>query len=89
MPVPKRKRSRARRDKRFANKGLAVKSFSHCSNCKEAISGHQACKHCGYYKGQKVMKTKLDRSLKRLEMQKAKSKQEQMAQAGSEESPKA
>lgn len=53
MPVPKRKRSRARRDSRFANKGLKVKSFALCAHCSEPILPHQACKSCGYYKGQK------------------------------------
>lgn len=72
MPVPKRKRSRARRDKRFANKGLAVKAFAYCSNCKEPLAPHQACKACGFYKGQKVLATKEDRGLKRQQVQKAK-----------------
>lgn len=65
MPVPKRKRSRARRDSRFANKGMEVKSFSLCSNCQEALPGHQACNFCGFYKGRKVLETKMDRALKR------------------------
>lgn len=66
MPVPKRKRSRARRDKRFANKGLKVRSFSKCSQCSEAIIPHVACASCGYYKGKKVLATtKAERSEKR------------------------
>lgn len=71
MPVPKRKRSRARRDKRFANKGLDVKQFTACSNCAEPLATHQACTKCGFYKGHKVMKTKLDRGIKRQETKKA------------------
>ncbi len=67
MPVPKRKRSRPRRDKRFANKGLKVKSFSACSNCSEPLSSHTACKHCGYYKGVKVIRVKSDRGVQRTE----------------------
>lgn len=70
MPVPKRKRSRARRDKRFANKGLAIKAFTVCSNCSEPLATHQACLKCGFFKGQKVMKTKLDRGIKRQETKK-------------------
>lgn len=61
MPVPKRKRSRARRDKRFANKGLKLTSFTHCTQCKEPLSPHTACKQCGFYKGAKVLRTKEDR----------------------------
>jgi len=65
MPVPKRKRSRPRRDKRFANKGLKVKAFTQCANCQEPIAPHQVCDACGFYKGVKIMTTKADRAVKR------------------------
>jgi large subunit ribosomal protein L32 len=65
MPVPKRKRSRARRDSRFANKGVKVKSFATCANCSEPLLPHQACANCGFYKGRKVMATKVERAVKR------------------------
>ena len=64
MTVPKRKRSRARRDKRFANKGLAVRMFTTCANCTEIILPHQACKACGHYKGRQVISTKTERLVK-------------------------
>lgn len=70
MPVPKRKRSRARRDKRFANKGLSVASLTQCQNCKAALATHTACKECGFYKGKKVLVSKVDRALKRAETRK-------------------
>ncbi len=72
MPVPKRKRSKSRRDKRFANKGLAVKSITGCPNCKAPISTHVACKECGHYKGVKVLVTKSERAQKRVDSRKAK-----------------
>ncbi len=72
MPVPKRKRSRSRRDKRFANKGMKERSVSECANCKEPLMAHQACKSCGYYKGRKVLATKADRAVKRAETRKTK-----------------
>jgi large subunit ribosomal protein L32 len=72
MPVPKRKRSRARRDKRFANKGMKERSVAECANCKEALMTHQACKSCGHYKGRKVFATKADRTVKRTETRNAK-----------------
>lgn len=65
MPVPKRKRSRARRDKRFANKGIEETAFALCSHCNHSLVPHQACIECGYYKGVKVLKTKADRSVER------------------------
>ena len=68
MPVPKRKRSRQRRDKRFANKGVKVRSIATCNNCSEALSSHTACMSCGFYKGKKVLTTKADRSVKRADV---------------------
>lgn len=77
MPVPKRKRSRARRDSRFANKGLAPKAFTACPNCQSPLMTHQVCSLCGFYKGVKVLKTKLDRSIKRAQEKQKKAPQEQ------------
>ncbi|MBS1986892.1 50S ribosomal protein L32 [Candidatus Dependentiae bacterium] len=65
MPVPKRKRSRRRRDKRFANKHVVVIESAVCPTCKEPRSSHQVCTNCGHYKGVKVMVTKADRMMKR------------------------
>lgn len=82
MPVPKRKRSRARRDKRFANKGMQVKAVTACNNCQAAIMPHQACQQCGFYKGKKVLNTKVDRALTRDQMRK-----EKQAAKGTPEQP--
>jgi large subunit ribosomal protein L32 len=81
MPVPKRKRSRARRDKRFANKGIKVKSFTECANCKSPLACHAACSVCGFYKGIKVMATKADRSVKRGEERQSRAKKQQSRKA--------
>lgn len=72
MPVPKRKRSRARRDSRFANKGIKVKSITGCLNCKAPLAPHQACKECGFYKGVKFLRTKDDRLVDRTHVRQAK-----------------
>ncbi len=65
MPVPKRKRSRQRRDTRFANKGLSVSAFNACSNCQAIVVPHSLCKECGFYGGRKVATTKAERAIKR------------------------
>ena len=59
MPVPKRKLSRSRRDKRSANKGITPKPFSVCktSGCATPLPSHTVCNHCGMYNGQQVVKT--------------------------------
>lgn len=72
MPVPKRKRSRARRDSRFANKGIKIKALTECKNCNAASLPHQVCKQCGHYKGIKVLNTKAERTAKRTEARQAK-----------------
>lgn len=68
MPVPKRKRSKSRRDKRFANKGIKVKAITACKQCAEPLVPHVVCKGCGYYKGKKVIVTKVDRTQKRIQV---------------------
>jgi large subunit ribosomal protein L32 len=65
MPVPKRKVSRARRDKRSANKGLKPKTLTACRTCQAPTMPHQVCVECGYYKGVKVLRTKADRMFTR------------------------
>ena len=76
MAVPKRKRSRARRDKRFANKGIKILTMAECQNCKSPIEPHAVCSVCGHYKGVKVVVTKMERSMKRDEVRKAKAQLE-------------
>lgn len=68
MPVPKRKRSRARRDSRKANWGIKPAALAACANCQSPLATHKVCPTCGFYKGRKVMTTKLDRALKRSEV---------------------
>lgn len=57
MAVPKRKVSKARRDKRrSAVWKLDAPALCKCSNCGEFTSPHKVCKNCGYYKGVEVIK---------------------------------
>ena len=84
MPVPKRKRSRSRRDMRFANKGLSIGQIGLCNNCDAPLLSHQVCKECGFYKGRKVLTTKVDRTVKRTEVNSVRQAREQAAQAARE-----
>ena len=61
MPVPKRKTSRSRRDKRSSHSAFKPKTFTSCLTCKSLLLPHQVCRECGYYKGVKVLRTKTDR----------------------------
>ena len=57
MAVPKRKVSKARRDKRIsAVWNLETPAFSRCTNCGALITPHRVCKNCGFYKGVEVIK---------------------------------
>lgn len=84
MPVPKRKRSRSRRDKRFANKGMKVIPVTTCANCQRALASHQACRACGFYKGAKVLSTKSDRLVKRQDLRTSKDEAKQAKVAAAE-----
>lgn len=56
MPLPKRKHSKTRRDKRrAANSRMYVASLSVCPQCKKMKAAHRVCPHCGYYKGKPVV----------------------------------
>jgi len=72
MPVPKRKRSHSRIAKSHANKRYKVKAFAECKNCKAVIAPHQVCAECGHYKGIKVIRTKMERSIARGQARQAK-----------------
>ena len=56
MAVPKRKVSKARRDKRRSTWKLALPGMVKCPKCGEIILSHRVCKACGYYKGKEIVK---------------------------------
>jgi large subunit ribosomal protein L32 len=51
MPNPKRRHSKARRDRRRAHDHLQAPGTSVCPNCHEPKLPHCVCPHCGFYKG--------------------------------------
>jgi large subunit ribosomal protein L32 len=51
MPVPKRKTSKSKRDKRRTHQKTEAPSISTCPQCGEAKLPHHACSACGDYKG--------------------------------------
>jgi large subunit ribosomal protein L32 len=57
MAVPKRKVSKARRDKRRANWKMSLPGMSKCPQCHEIKTPHVACQNCGYYNGRQVIKS--------------------------------
>ncbi|BEP29416.1 50S ribosomal protein L32 [Helicovermis profundi] len=59
MAVPKRKISKARRDKRRAsNIKMTAPNVIECPNCHEPSMPHRVCAACGYYKNTEVIEVK-------------------------------
>ena len=57
MAVPKRKTSKARKNKRrSAVWKLEAPAMSKCSHCGALKAPHKVCKNCGYYKDVEVLK---------------------------------
>lgn len=57
MPVPKKRVSRTRRDKRRTHKKLTPVNFIECPQCHEPMMPHRICPSCGYYKDRTVVAT--------------------------------
>ncbi len=55
MAVPKRKTSKARRDKRRSHHRARVNASSICPHCGQPKRPHYICPSCGYYKGKQVV----------------------------------
>jgi len=58
MPVPKRRHSTTRRDKKRANDHAILPAISFCPNCNEPKPPHRVCPSCGYYIGKEIVKPK-------------------------------
>ncbi|MDD2269508.1 MAG: 50S ribosomal protein L32 [Eubacteriales bacterium] len=59
MAVPKRKTSKARRDKRRSSVWkLDAPSMTKCSKCGEFVLTHRVCTACGTYRGKLIIKPK-------------------------------
>lgn len=57
MAVPKRKVSKARRDKRRSNVWkMNAPALVRCSHCGEYKRPHRLCSACGHYDGREVIK---------------------------------
>ena len=57
MAVPKRRVSKARRDKRRSNVWkMEAPALVKCSQCGEYKRSHRVCPACGYYNGKLVVK---------------------------------
>ena len=60
MPLPKRKKSKSKRDTRRAHIKAAAPSLSTCPQCGETKLSHHVCHSCGTYKGHTIIEIKED-----------------------------
>lgn len=57
MAVPRRRHSKARRDKRRASHMRLDKvDLSNCPQCRRPKLPHRVCIQCGFYKGREIIK---------------------------------
>ena len=56
MANPKRRHSKARKNKRRAHHALPQTGMSACPNCGHMKLPHRVCSYCGHYKGREVVK---------------------------------
>jgi large subunit ribosomal protein L32 len=59
-PLPKRKHSKGRRDRRRAHDALQPRELVTCTNCGERHQAHRMCPSCGHYAGREVVEIKKD-----------------------------
>ncbi|GAB4307811.1 MAG: 50S ribosomal protein L32 [Myxococcota bacterium] len=56
MAVPKRKKSKSRRDmRRSSHWKLAAPTYENCPQCGAVKRPHRICPECGFYKGKEVV----------------------------------
>ena len=57
MAVPKRRKSRSKRDMRRAHwvRSIQVPTLVACPNCGEAKIPHRICPSCGHFKGRQII----------------------------------
>ena len=55
LALPKRKKSKSRRDMRRSHHRLRVRPMGICPRCSEVKMPHRACPSCGYYKGHQAI----------------------------------
>ena len=58
MAVPKRKKSKSKRDKRRTHQKIAAPSVVTCPQCGESRLPHHACPSCGTYRDKTVVAVK-------------------------------
>ena len=57
MAVPKKKKSKSKRNMRRAHDSINMPGVSTCPHCHEPVLPHHVCPECGTYKGKTIVET--------------------------------
>ena len=57
MAVPKKKKSKSRRDMRRSHDQVKLRNVSECPQCHEPVLPHHVCPQCGTYRGRTIIQT--------------------------------
>lgn len=57
MAVPKKKKSKAKRDTRRSHDAITLIHGTTCPQCHEPVMPHRVCPECGTYRGRTLLKT--------------------------------
>jgi large subunit ribosomal protein L32 len=60
-PLPKRKLSKGRRDRRRAHDALKALNLVLCRNCGEMTLPHRVCPNCGHYQGREIIEVEKEK----------------------------
>ena len=55
MAVPKRRKSKSKRDSRRATHKISARAYNICEDCGAPVIPHRICISCGTYKGVQVL----------------------------------
>jgi len=61
MALPKKKKSRSRRDMRRSHDRIPLVGVTTCQQCHEPVLPHRVCQECGSYRGKTVIQTAEDK----------------------------
>ena len=61
MAVPKKKKSRSRRDMRRSHDRVSMTGVTTCQQCHEPVLPHRICRECGTYRGKTIIQTAEDK----------------------------
>ncbi len=61
-PLPKKKRTRAKKGSRWAHRQASKPNVVECPRCHRPMLTHRACPACGYYRGRDILKVEVEPS---------------------------